>query len=273
MNITIEATELGKNKPQWDLVGDLDGKITLEQLLFLVKDTLINVSLTALEEEQGKGFDKQPVVRVDNKIGKSILNVSPLGKIEYIARQQARQIILEIFNNILKRSPIDKGEYVKSHIVAINGQVVADDLPSLISWLDSKQGFSDKDRIRFINTAPYARKLERQGVTAQRTKTKRGLSGGPRSENRNTIKQPNGTYALTARAVRAKYKGTSGIKFSLLPGNYVGVGSGYPRASAAGKDTSNNRRNFKKDGRPYLYPTILLTISELGILDVAGDFG
>lgn len=273
MNITIEAVELGKNKPEWNLVGDLDGEITERQLLFLLQDVLISTSISALDEEQGRGFDKKPVVRVDNRVGKSILNVSPLGKIEYIARQQARQIILDIFNNILKRSPVDKGEYLKSHIVAYNGKVVANDLPSLISWLDDVRTFTDKDRIRFINTAPYARKLERRGKTAQREQTKRGLSGKPKSENRNTIKQPNGTYKLTERVIKNKYKGNSGIRFSLLPGNYVGIGGGYPRASAAGKDTSNNRRTYKTDGRPYLYPTILLTISELGILDIEGDFG
>jgi hypothetical protein len=274
MNVTIEAKELGKNKPEWNLDADLEGEVSLQQLLFLLKDTLIEVSQTALSEEQRRGFDKNPVTRVDNKVGKSIFNVNPLGKIEYIARQSARQIILDIFNNLIKRSPIDTGEYVKSHIVAYNGRVVANDLPSLISWLDGLEGFSDRDKIRFINTAPYARKLERDGVTSQRTKVKVGIGSKRKSAFQNTVKIPNGAYALTARAIRAKYKGTSGIKLDILPGNYIGIDRNYPRVTVPGKKNMSSRREFKGDGRPYLYPTILLTISELGILDVAsGDFG
>jgi hypothetical protein len=97
----------------------------------------------------------------------------------------------------------------------------------------SKDSFDEKDRIRFINTAPYARKLERDGVTAQRQKAKIGNGSRVSRGVRSKIRVPNGAYALAARAVRAKFKGNSGIKFSLIPGNYLGIGSNYPRQSGA----------------------------------------
>ena len=275
MPITISVSERGKNKPDWDLDSDLTGKVTAQQLFGLLQDTLINTAFLVLDDEQRQGFDKKPVVRVDNKIGKSPLSVNPLGKIEFIARQQAGTILLEIYDNILKRAPDKSGEYFNSNIVSYNGEVVAQNRAELVAWINKKESYDEKDRIRFINTAPYARKLERDGVTAQRQKVKTGLGSRKKSAFQNTIRLPNGTYALAARAVRAKFKGNSGIKFSLIPGNYLGIGSNFPRASASGKDTSNNRREYKSTGRPYLYPTILLEISTLGILNdrSAGDFG
>jgi hypothetical protein len=275
MPITISVKETGRNKPDWDLNSDLNGQITAQQLFGLLQDTLINLARTALDEEQSRGFDKKPVVRVDNRIGKDIFSVNPLGKIEFIARQQGRDIILEIYDNILKRAPDRTGEYFNSNIVSYNGEVVAQNRNELLAWLNKKESFDERDRIRFINTAPYARKLERDGVTASRQKVKVGLGSRKKTAFRNTVRVPNGTYALAARAVRAKFKGNSGIKFSLIPGNYLGIGSNYPRANASGKDTSYNRREYKSTGRPYLYPTILLEISSLGILNArdAGDFG
>lgn len=277
MPISITVSERGRSKlkPEWTLESDINGKVTAQQLFGLLQDTLINTAILALEDEQRRGFDKQPVVRVDNKIGKSPFAVNPLGKIEFIARQQGRDIILEIYDNILKRSPDRSGEYFKSNIVSYNGQVVAEDRAELVKWLTSKDSFDEKDRIRFINTAPYARKLERDGVTAQRQKAKIGNGSRVSRGVRSKIRVPNGAYALAARAVRAKFKGNSGIKFSLIPGNYLGIGSNYPRQSGSGKDTSYNRREYKTTGRPYLYPTILLEISTLGILNdrSAENFG
>jgi hypothetical protein len=94
MPISITVSERGRSKlkPEWTLESDINWKVTAQQLFGFLQDTLINTALLALEDEQRQGFDKQPVVRVDNKIGKSVFSVNPLGKIEFIARQQGRDI-------------------------------------------------------------------------------------------------------------------------------------------------------------------------------------
>ncbi len=262
--VTIEVTERGRKAPEWSLDGDLNGKITLAQLLKFTKESLIVISDTALKEEQNKGFDRKPLLLVDNSKSKPLSLVNPLGSIEYVARQDAREILTFAYKSILHRSKVVTGEYIKSNVVTLNGFQVANDMSSFEKWLSGKDSFKDEDIVRFVNTAPYARKLEKWGVTAQRSRAK--IVKRDRKKNtvfRNTMQVPNGVYALSYRAIKGKFKANTAVKFEMLPGNLLGINSGF----------DGKRRVFAQGhgkGRPYLYPSISIKLAQVGSADVIG---
>lgn len=263
-SVTIEVTESGRKAPQWSLDNDLNGQATLAEILAFTKESLIVISDTALKEEQARGFDRKPRLLVDNSSSKQVSQVSPLGSIEYVARQSARSILMFAYKAILERSKVVTGEYLRSNVVTYNGFQVATDMASFEVWLAANENFRDEDIVRFVNTAPYARKLERFGVTAQRTRAKVVKKDKRRNTVfRNTMQVPNGVYALAYRAIKGKFKANSSVRFEILPGNLLGIGSGF----------DGKRRVFANGhgkGRPYLYPTISIKLAEIGSTDVVG---
>jgi hypothetical protein len=255
-SVSYSVKESGKNAPNWDLSSDLDGQKTLADLLRFTKGALIRISTDVLREEQSNGFDKKPTLIVDGKFNRTIDQVNPLGKIQYVARSSLRELIVDTFDAIRFRTKVVTGEYGRNNIVTFNGYQVANSRESLNRWLDNKGSFEGKDIIRFINTAPYARKLERWGVTAQRTKTKTKKKDKRYSAFMNQVQVPNGTYALAYKAIQSKYKNNSFIRFRLVSGSDLGlVGAG--RVYKTGKTR----------GKPYLYPSILISAVEAGITD------
>jgi hypothetical protein len=261
-DIAYSVKESGRRAPSWDLENDLDGSATLADILRFTKGALIKISSDVLKEEQALGFDKNPTLIVDGKYNKKVDQVNPLGKIQYVARQPLKQLILDTYDAIRFRTKIVTGEYGKNNIVTFNGLQVANNLASLKKWLDSKNNFENRDIIRFINTAPYARKLERLGVTAQRTKIKQESHKRATAKNRGrtfgrkAVLIPNGVYALAFKAIQSKYKNNAFIRFRLVQGSDLGlVGPG--RVYKTGKTK----------GRPYLYPSILISAVEAGMTD------
>lgn len=257
--VDIEVREKGRRQPQFTLDSDLNGEVTLKEFLDYTKSSLIIISDNVLREEQSRGFDKNPVVAVDNRVGKAIANVHPLGQIEFTSRSNMKDILLDTYKGIQGRSPILTGRYASSNYVFLNGTQVATDLASLESWLARNPEFKEKDIIRFVNIQPYARKLERLGIIrgnernigrrrTVKSSDKRKAAQGHR------ILAPNGTYFLTAKLIRSKYKRNSSVKFTFISGGSLGI-----------------KGNFKvgrrgKPGRPYLYPTIVIAVSESGTL-------
>lgn len=256
--VDFSVEENGRKRPEYTLDTDLNGEISLADFLEFTKSSLIITADTVLAEEQLLGFEKNPVIVVDGRQGKSVLNVNPFGTIEIVSRVNMQDILLETYKGIIHRSPVDTGQYVKSHYVFQNGKQVATDLASLESWLASNPKFEQKDLIRFVNIQPYARKLERRGITAQNQgqliKTRTVKSRDKRKAAQGiTVAAPNGAYYLTSRAIRAKYKRNSVIKFSFISGASLGI-SGNFKVGRKGKP-----------GRPYLYPTIIISVEEGGI--------
>jgi hypothetical protein len=254
LHVDITVTESGRRAPQLELKGgrDLDGHISLVDLLDYTKQVLIITADTVLREEQSQGFDQHPVVAVDNVIGKPVYNVNPLGKIDFTARADMGDIVLETYQNILDKSPVLTGQYKSSNYVFLNGTQVATDKASLTAWVESNPEFSESDLIRFVNIEPYARKLERLGVTAQRQQSRTIKSRGGRAKGSGRVLAPNGSYFLTARQIRAKYKRNSIVRFEFIPGSQLGIGGNFaPRRG--------------KPGRAYLYPSILISVQESGI--------
>lgn len=253
--VDFSVYEDGRKKPQYTLDTDLNGEVSLADFLDFTKQVIIVTADTVLKEEQALGFDKSPVVTVDGRVGKPVINVSPLGSIEFTSRANMSEVILETYSALIYRSPFLTGRYKASNFVFLNGQQVASDLLSLQSWLGSNPKFEDRDLVRFVNIQPYARKLERLGVTGQRQKSrivgkkKKGLIGPARG-----VLVPNGNYFLTARAIRAKYKRNSTIKFTFISGSGLGITGSFKQSRSG------------KPGRPYLYPSIVISVSEQGSL-------
>lgn len=257
-NIEYSIKEGGKrSNVEWDLKNDFSGEASLAELLQFTKGALLKISSDVLREEQGRGFDKKPTLVVDGKFNKRPEDVNPLGKIQYVARQSLRQVIIDTYDAILKRSPFDTGEYFKSNVVTFNGSQIANDMPSLLRWLEAKGNFENKDIIRFVNTAPYARKLERYGVTEKGSSTKVRKKDKYRTDASNRVLVPNGTYALAYKAIQRKYKNNSFIKFRLVLGSDLGL-------TGEGRTYKTKGPNF---GRTYMYPTILISAVEAGITD------
>lgn len=263
-SVEFSVTEKGRKSPKYTLDTDLNGEVSLASFLEFTKANLIIIADQVLREEQARGFDPKPVVVVDGRQNKPVISVNPLGKLEFFARAQIKGLILEAYNAIRDRSPVDTGQYVRSNYVFLNGKQVANSLETLNLWLATNPALKQSDLIRFVNITPYARRLERLGVTAQRqsrrtekSRDKRGRSGG-------TILAPNGTYFLAARAIKRKYKNNSRIKFSFIPGSSLGLSASFKMQTSGARDGGTGKR--KKPGSTYLYPSITIGVSELGVI-------
>ena len=256
-SIDVKVTEGRRRRPE--LEADIDGRASLADLLEYTKGSLILIADQVFHEEIARGFDKNPIVAVDGKVGAPIASVHPLGKIEFTSRASMKEILLETYQGILGRSPVLTGRYRRSHRVLHNGKEVAYDLRSLKEWLDGNPKLEDKDYILFVNVQPYARKLERLGVTYGNARySSRSVrvtkSKNKKGEVRIRMNQPNGTYYLTARAIRTKYKRNSIIRFTFISGSLLGLTASF----------KTGRRGKNSAGRPYIYPAILISVQENG---------
>lgn len=250
--VSLSVTEGGRRRPEYTLDSDLHGEVTLQDLLEWTKATLIVTADEVLKEEQDRGFDKAPILLVDGKKAKSPINVSPLGQIEFIARQNFKDILIEAYIAILGRSKVLTGRYKQSHYVFHNGTQVGNSPSTLKAWLDTNPEFKNNDTIRIVNIQPYARRLEMLGVTAQRSKQ----ASNKNKVSSNYVRVPNGVYQLTARAIRSKYKQNSIIRFAFLSGSELGLAGSFKKGRS-GKGSK---------GRPYLYPSLVFTVNERGLL-------
>jgi hypothetical protein len=265
--MTISVTETGgSSQNKWSLDGDLNGEITLDNLLQFTKGALIQIAPVALSEEQRKGFDKKPRTMVDGKLDGNIDNVKPLGKIEYLSRVVATQAILDIYNTIIMNSKVASGRYRDSNVVKFNDELIATNLGELVRWVNTHGNFTDKDTLRFINTTPYARRLEFLGVKASGPATPRTRKFEKHEKRKSKFKgsvtlyakAPNGTYFLAFMTAKRNYKVLSDdkFKFEFLPGNMIGV------VTPNGTFKTGRKRGI---GKAYLYPTIVLRLSEKGM--------
>lgn len=270
--VNLSVYEKGRRAPEWTVDSDINGKMSLADLIMFTRNSLIIVADQALREEQGKGFDKNPVVTVDGRTGKPVTAVNPFGEIVFTARANLNEVLLEAYRGIASRSPVDTGQYKKSNYVFLNGKQVANSEETLNAWLATQPNFKQNDLIRFVNIQPYARKLERLGVTAQnqgkrrasrtvKSKDKRGRFGfGGR------ILAPNGAYFLTAKQIKRKYKNNSSIDFEFMPGSKLGLAARFKTISMR-RTKSDSMKTYrrKKPGSTYLYPTIRILVNEGGI--------
>jgi len=264
--ISISVSESGKGASKWDLESDLTGKETLKDFLDFTKTAHVKIAKTALKDEQSRGFDKKARVRTDNVFERNEYQVRYFGKIEYFARVDISFALIKMYEALIERSPISTGQYRSANLVFVNGIEVARGVGGLKRYIVIKSksgGFKPTDTIRFVNAMPYARRLEHKGIrrgVRGKYANKNQAAGGRTRKSRTTgnpIKQPNGAYYLSYRVFRSKYKQiASFMRFSFMPNGSNGI---YIKASGKFRNT------FKKDGRPYLYPTIILKLSGEGM--------
>lgn len=275
----ITVSEGSRGQIPWNIEGDLSGGISLNQLLQVEKQVKIGVAEEVLAEEKAKGFDPDPRVRVDNKFDKPVDSVLPFGKIEYFARGSTFEIVLQVYEELLLRAPVDTGTYRNSNWVFYNGKLIARTKRDLVAFF-RKTTINDNDKIRFVNLTPYARKLETRGVRRATRGSQAGQNSrsSRRTRSKNArlkrlgvvkfIKAPNGAYYLTYRLIRSKFKATfAKFSFQYISGGEAGLANAVPLANPRG---GLFRTVFKGkgrgQGRPYLYPSLVLEFASKGIL-------
>lgn len=270
--VTLEVYEgNGRRRKDWTLDSDINGQITLADFFTLTKGTLIRVARQVLTEEQAKGFDKRPRVRVDNRFDIPEDYVSPLGKIEYFPRVSSLRVVLFAYDAIEGRSIVGKTKtYISSNWVFLNGKIVAKNKNELQSWVDSNPILNAKDKLRIVNLTPYGRKLENLGASRDKRSGRRAIKkreGTRKKKGRSfQVKIPNGAYQLAVRAIRSRFKSAgSTISFSYIAGSEAGVGGAVP-VRANFRTTFKKGRSVGQVGRPYVYPSIVIRFSDQGIL-------
>lgn len=236
-------------------------QLTAETALFFIEEiqrALIFLANDSFNEERQKGnFQGQTKVFVDGSINKPVSKVKAFGKIEFVdaSSLDVKKVLVETFERILNLSPVDTGQYFSSHVVVYNSQVVASDMAGLKSFLE-RTTLSPGDIIRFINSAPYARKLERYGVTKGNRRPRRVKSRDKQQRSGQTILTPNGTYFLAWKSTYRKYGKFRKVSFSFLPGSSLGLAANY----RSKKNLRGRRERESGQGRTYLYPTITIIL-------------
>lgn len=198
-------------------------KLDQADLLFWLKQNLVYVADQVLREEISKGFAKDFITVVDNSQSKKPEDVNPLGKIEFIAPIQSyEELIVPIYDAILKRSIVSTGLYRDSNIVLFNGVLIAKNMDELKAWFKRENPVKETDIFRFVNTTPYSGKLERQGRSAGRspkTRNKKNKSKNPLAMR--ILRQPNGAYFLASRAILRDNKHRALISFQWMNGGQI----------------------------------------------------
>ena len=239
---------------------------TVEELFEFIQGNLVLTAKEFLKKEQEKnGFPKKEFLTiVDGKIGADELTVKPLGKIEYVTKlEDISAVVIDVFKLIAERTAVRTGYYSSMHVLMYNGSVVAKGYSNARAWLSSGKQFKPTDRFRIINLAPYARKIERLGI-------KRGTRGQDKGKNTKSyrttknklgakVRAPNGAYWLARAAARRRFPQLkNNIKFSFVPISPSVASRQNP------KTFSPNDYKFKTGkgkGRPYLYPSISISIN------------
>ncbi|MEB3120581.1 MAG: hypothetical protein VKL41_05095 [Snowella sp.] len=238
------------------LAADLQGKVTLGQLLEFTKKSLIEISKQALAEEQARGFDKNPVTVVDRSTTKSIEQVNPLGRIQFFTRADIGELIIEAYDTVLRLSKIVSGHYYDSHQVLHNDVLVATNRGELARYLKTAKTFVN-DYWAIANSTPYARRLETLGVSAKGTKPKRKEK---RYRNRKRgggkirmTKPPNGAYQLSYQSLKSRIGKFVFVRFKFVPGSELKLSGDFKTG------------NSNQTGRPYLYPVITIANIQGGV--------
>ncbi len=271
MEVTVDykVFEKGKLAPKYSVKSDLDGRVSLEDFLIFAKKTLISISLNALQEEQAKGFPKNPVVVTDGKTTKNIADVSPLGKIFFVAQVTLDKVLLDTYQAIVGRQIAkDTGTYASAHFVMLNKTVIAGNLSELQKFVRSSPVLKDGDTIRFVNLTPYAGKLERDGRSGNKfATTKYRKSTDKKRRSGEIVRRPNGAYFLASRVIGAKYKFNLPVRFEFIPGNFLDFSRAPKRAPGQSKDF---RKTFSKDNYKYkgtyVYPSIRMIVRGGGLV-------
>ena len=261
--LEISVSDNSPNAKPWDIVKDLGGQETFDDIAENFRYNHYLIAREALKREQQSGFDKDPQVRTDSRFNKPDYKVNFLGRIQYYAKIAGLEALAEMYQQVVNKSPVDTGQFISSNYVYYNARLVARGYAEFVAWLkfSEKSGFKNGDTIRFINVTPYASKLEYKGV--QRNKrgriTHNAKTSQSKKQKNKIINRPNGSYYASYRSIISKYRGfASRIKFEFIPNGYAGI---FVMAD------DKFRNSYVKTNKPYVYPSITITINEKGVLN------
>ncbi len=224
-----------------------------------LRDQLIIYARDVIHHEvKNLGFPEDPIMAVDGKFNKQIMDINLGGKVEFF--NQDIDIIDGLrtsYDRITELSP--KGaknpgdrfagiKYKDFNYVYLNNTLVAQNKLELNRWLEfmSSNGFKKGDEIMFINVVPYARKLERLGVTSSTVGTGGRTKRTGKSRSGNLIERPNGTYYAAQRTMKRLMTGRAFVTpVKYIPFN-ISIGG------------MRSKYTPKHGGRPYLYPAVII---------------
>ena len=226
-----------------------------------VQAITISVAKQALREEQARGFDRQPLTIVDRRPNLPFEAVRPFGRIEIIERVEMGEIIEFIFRKLHEKSPVGDidsrpghpGFYRNSHFITVNGNMVTAENVKNINYNP------ERDTVRFVNAAIYARKIE--GIyTASRfnKKTRKQENKGKWHTLGWSPQAPKGVYRVVARMAKQKYGKNAAIRYTVM------------RLSVGGAQVRRWYKSGKKLRRfemtDQVYPVIELSPRKGGII-------
>ena len=255
------------------LTKDVTGKANLKQFVEDFRERHIIVAKEVLREEQQKGFTKEPRKRIDNKFDTVETKVLPFGKIEYFAKITALEGLLEAYDIIEKR--VIKGatgNLSNSNYVIVNGKLAAKSRQQFKAYLVANSTkIVDGTLIKFVNVAPYARKLELQGYRANnRGRTQYTKRTSKSKLTGNITSAPNGAYWLSFRAIRRSAKTKQLAEFVRFQFIHGGALSGIIPNDSFRRSYSPNGANRASAGRAYSYPAIVLEVTDKGLATANG---
>jgi len=226
----------------------------VKEMLHFAQRSLISIAIEEHDRAERDGLDKKAVIRTDNRWYKPLSQIKPFGKVEWTSRAIPTEVLKKIYINIIKHSPIDTGLYMRHNLVYVGGKLVAKTYGQLAVYLKTTEIEANKE-IWFINSMPYARKLERHakvfGSNTADASRKRRKGRGPGAL------KPNGAYAMAARSAKS-LAGQIGFI------DYVNFANGQAGISLP-KPPRGMRTHRATDGRPYVYPSIRIKPFATGI--------
>lgn len=278
--MTVETTIItfpgGRRRP--DLEADTTGvKFLNDYFEFNQEFTFEAANVARAQAEVNGGFPVNSRARTDNVFDRNPRLVKPLGKIEYFAPITVTQSIIEIYELIIERSPIMTGQFRAANWVFFNSKLVAKSVNELRTFILSQlggDGFKTGDTVRYVNVAPYARRIEYLGVRrGTRGKfaglnQKRGKKVRISKKTGNLILKPSGSYQLSYVLARKRFKSVAQrIKFGFITTGTGGISIPvYPLRGQSSRNTFKGGKSGRA-GRPYLYPSITITLDKRGIVD------
>ena len=224
-----------------------------------MSEIIQSTSKAVIKDELSRGFDPNYAQFVDGNPRKKLEDVNPFGTVEYIARQDISKALIMAYITIFNKSKIVTGNYSRNNVLFYNNEQIANTVQGLKDWLRvNANKIKSKDEFRFVNLAPYARKLERESTYNGSPKRIKNKQKNRTFLNDDSFK-PNGAYALSAKILQRRLKGVAFPEFRFVDGGDITNLSGPNRTYK----TDSGKRSRK--GKPYFYPSIRMRIIGSGI--------
>lgn len=176
----------------------------------------LGVFFDELKQEQDQGNLLDPKIIVDGRVERRPTRMRPGGQITAVdpGFDFLETAVKEAWSELLRRSPVgtrDKPwakyypkKYRDAHVILINGNEFTGNIDDIGQELKNP----DTDVVNFVNTQPYARKLENLG---------------PPKPGYVRVQRPNGNYQFVRKKMARKFRGVVQFQFTYLELGQLGV--------------------------------------------------